>query len=74
MTSQTLELGASYEFIRADRGGWRWIKKGTANVSLTVFSVDYQDFHDVTTPAPLGQEPLYHLDANVLQVFFSFWY
>ena len=73
MTSQTLELGASYEFIHPDEG-WRFIKKGTANFSITTFSVDYNEFHNVTTSAPLGQEPLYHLDANVLQLFFSFWY
>jgi len=73
MTSQTLELGASYEFIHPDEG-WRFIKKGTANFSITTFSVDYHEFHNVTTSAPLGQEPLYHLDANVIQLFFSFWY
>jgi Protein of unknown function (DUF3570) len=73
LTSHSFKLGASYEFIR-DTEGWGFIKKGTANVSLNMLSVDYHDFHDLSTNAVLGNEPLYQLDADVLQVFFSFWY
>jgi len=29
---------------------------------------------DLRTGAPLGEEPLYELDANIYQVFISFWY
>jgi hypothetical protein len=36
--------------------------------------VDYHDFSDLRAGAPIGSEPLYSLDANVFQVFFSFFY
>ena len=37
--------------------------------------VDYKEFRDlrVTGVAP-GEEPLYQLDANVVQFWISFWY
>ena len=73
LTSHTFRIGASYEFI-TDTEGWRFIKKGTANVSYSFLSVDYHDFSDVSVGAPLGSEPLYALEADVIQVFFSFWY
>ena len=73
LTSHTFKIGASYEFVN-DTEGWRFIKKGTANVSYSFLSVDYDDFHDVSTSASLGAEPLYELEADVIQVFFSFWY
>lgn len=71
LTSQTVRLAAAYEFLS---DGWHFIDKGTVNVSLDYLQVDYKEFHDISTAAPLGSEPLYKLDATVLQVFFSFWY
>jgi hypothetical protein len=73
LTSHTFKIGASYEFIN-DTQGWRFIKKGTANVSYSFLSIDYHDFRNVSTSASLGNEPLYMLEADVIQVFFSFWY
>ncbi len=73
LTSHTFKVGASYEFIN-DAEGWGFIKKGTANVSYSFLSVDYHDFSDVSVGAILGQEPLYMLESDVIQVFFSFWY
>lgn len=71
LTSHTVKLSAAYEFIE---DGWGFIDKGTVNVSLDLLQVDYEEFRDISTGAPLGSEPFYHLDASVLQVFFSFWY
>ncbi|MDH4072536.1 MAG: DUF3570 domain-containing protein [Gammaproteobacteria bacterium] len=71
LSSQTIKLSAAYEFIS---DGWSFIDKGTVNVSLDYLQVDYEEFRDISTGAPLGSEPLYALDATVLQVFFSFWY
>ena len=71
LTSHTVKLSAAYEFID---DGWGFIDKGSVNVSLDLLQVDYEEFRDISTGAPLGTEPLYHLDASVLQVFFSFWY
>lgn len=71
LSSQTFKLSAAYEFIE---DGWGFIDKGSVNVSLDYLQVDYEEFRDISTGAPLGGEPLYALDATVLQVFFSFWY
>jgi hypothetical protein len=73
LTSGTFKLGGSYEFI-SDNEGWRFIKKATINASYSLLSVDYHDFSDISAGAPLGEEPLYQLDADIVQVFFSFWY
>jgi hypothetical protein len=71
LSSQTVKLAVAYEFIS---DGWNFIDKGTVNVSLDYLQVDYDEFRDISTGNPLGSEPLYALDAAVLQVFFSFWY
>jgi len=73
LTSHTFKVGASYQFID-DTKGWGFIKKGTVNVSYSALTVDYLEFSDLSTSALLGAEPLYALDADIFQVFFSFWY
>jgi hypothetical protein len=73
LTSHTFKVAASYQFI-GDSNAWGFIKKGTINASLNVLSIDYSEFTDLREPAPIGEEPLYHLDADVIQLFFSLWY
>lgn len=75
LTSTTFKLKAAYEFY-SDDGNVRWgfIKKGTVSASLDILHVDYHDFSDLTSLAVIGEEPLYELDANVFQLFVSFWY
>ena len=73
LTSYTFRVAASYQFIDVSNA-WGFIKKGTVNASLNVLSVDYDEFSDVRKGAVLGEEPLYHLDADVIQLFVSFWY
>jgi hypothetical protein len=70
--SLTLGLNASWAF----RPPWpHWIDKGTLNFSFDHLRIDYQDFHNVLIPSAIpGDEPLYTLDANVMQFFISFWY
>jgi hypothetical protein len=71
-TSQTIRLGASYDIVR---GGWKFVERGTVNVILDHMLFDYEDFRDLrVTGVPPGSEPLYSFDANVLQVFVSFWF
>ena len=37
--------------------------------------VDYKDFRDLrVTGVKPGAEPLYSMDANIIQLFFSFWF
>jgi hypothetical protein len=70
--SMTLGMGASWEF----HPPWpHWVDKGTLNLNLDHMRIDYQDFHNNLVPSAIpGDEPLYTLDANVMQFFISFWY
>jgi hypothetical protein len=71
-SSQYLRLGASYDIVR---GGWKFVEKGSVNVIWDHILFDYDDFRDLTgTGAAPGAEPLYSFDANVIQVFVSFWF
>jgi len=74
LTSYTVKFQAAYEFLNDDGNNWGFLKKGSVTVSLNMLRVEYDDFSDLRTVAPIGSEPLYRLDANILQVFFSFWY
>ena len=70
--SQALRLGASYDIVR---GGWRFVERGTVNVVYDHIMFEYEDFRDLRNEtAPLGQEPLYTFDADVFQIFVSFWF
>lgn len=71
LTSQTLKLAASYEFLS---DGWRFIDRGSINFSIDLLTVDYHEFRDLTSGALVGEELYYSLDANIVQMFFSFWY
>jgi len=71
LNSHTFKLGVEYEFLR---DGWRFIDRGTVNLSLDYLMFDYEEFRDISTGAAVGTEPFYQLDANVIQLFFSFWY
>jgi hypothetical protein len=75
LTSYTFKLKASYEFF-SDNGSdhWGFIKKASVSASIDLLHVDYDDFSDLTAAAPLGSEPLYQLDADIFQLFVSFWY
>jgi hypothetical protein len=73
LTSNTVKLAASYEFI-GGTDGWRFIKKASVNASVDILTVDYHEFRDLSTGAAFPDEPLYILDAAVFQLFFSFWY
>ena len=73
LTSYSLKLKASYQFVDENKG-WSFVKKATVTASLDMLSIDYHDFSDLRSGAPIGSEPLYQLDANVFQIFVSFWY
>ncbi len=73
LTSSTIKLAVSYEFIGGAKG-WHFINKASVNASIDILNVDYHEFKDLSTGAGFPSEPLYALEANVFQLFFSFWY
>ena len=70
-SNTTLRLGATYEFAK---NGWGILDRGSVNVSYDFIRFDYDNFRNVPAGGPAGEEPLFAFDANVVQVFFSFWY
>jgi len=75
LTSYTLTMQAAYEFINDDGNPtWGFIKRAKVTASLNMLSVDYHDFSDLTALQPVGQEPLYQLDADIFQLYFSIFY
>ncbi len=73
LTSHTIGISGSWEFIDQPEG-WKFLKRGSLNVSYDYLKVDYHEFSDISAGQPLGQEPLYELEADIIQIFFSFWY
>jgi hypothetical protein len=73
--SYTVGIGASYEF---QMPRVRWINKSSFNVRFDHLLFDYKDFRNAlyagTGGFTAGDEPLYRLNANVLQAFLSVWF
>ncbi len=71
--SSSVRLGLTYEFVR---DGWRFIDKGSVSFFYDRMQFDYDDFRDLTdgSGAAPGEERLYTLSADVIQVFFSVWF
>jgi hypothetical protein len=70
--SYTLGVGAAYEFKIARLP---WIQKSSVNVRYNHLFIDYDDFRDATvTGVAPGTEPLFQLDADVIQAFLSIWF
>ncbi len=70
--SQAISIGASYEFAK---NGWGFIDKGSINLIIDHFIFEYEDFRDLTVDgATVAQEPLFELDANVIQLYLSLFY
>ena len=75
LTSYTVMLQAAYEFLSDDGNDtFGFIKKAKVTASLNMLHVDYADFSDLRPREPIGSEPLYKLDADIFQLYFSFFY
>jgi len=74
LQSYTFKLQAAYEFLSDDGNDWGFLKKGKVTASLNMLHIDYDEFSDLTALQPIGSEPLYQLDADIFQIFFSFFY
>jgi len=71
LSTLTLKLLVTYEFLD---DGWSFIDRGAVTFSLDHLMVEYDEFRDLRVNAPVGEEPLFSMNSNVIQVFFSFWY
>ncbi len=72
-------VGASYEFGSPRLRGTRWIQKSTLNARYDRLQIRYDNFRNATVTNPAagilaGAEPLYVLDANVLELFVSIYF
>ena len=73
-SSTTLGLGVTYKI---PAGYIPWFDKSTANLYWDHFNIDYDDFRDArVSPEEFaaGTEPLYSLQADVIRLYFSFWF
>lgn len=73
-SSTTLGLGVTYKI---PAGVIPWFERSTANLYWDHFDIDYDDFRDARvspTDYSAGQEPLYSLQADVIRLYFSFWF
>jgi len=70
--SNTLGFSLSYDFVQ---NGWRWMDRGSINLSYDHIWFNYHDFRDLRdSGAPAGDEPLYKFGADVAQLFVSIWF
>jgi hypothetical protein len=71
----TVGIGATYDIPQRFLP---FLKKGTVNLQYNRMMVDYEDFRDLTLFPPgsatPGTEPLYTLDADIIQFYLSFWF
>ena len=71
LSSTTLKFLVTYEFMD---DSWGPIDRGSVTFSIDHLMIDYEEFRDLRGTAPVGEEPLFSMGANVIQLFVSFWY
>ena len=74
--SYTVGFGVSYEFPIPRNP---WINRSSFSIRFDHLLIDYKDYRNAlligTNPAwSAGNEPLYKLNANILQAFWSVWF
>lgn len=74
LTTTTFGLGVTYQL---PAGFVPWFDKSTVNLYWDRIQFDYEDFRNVLAREEgmqFGQEPLYNFDADVIRLYWSFWY
>jgi len=71
----TIGAKATYAFLPE---GWKVFKRGTATIDVSRIQFKYSDFRDIRDYgepqyAP-GEEPLYHFDATIYQLYMSMFF
>lgn len=70
--SKTAGIGVTYTLPGGVIPG---IDRSTINLYWDRISFDYEDFRNVlVTEVAAGEEPFYQFDANVIRLYFSFWF
>jgi hypothetical protein len=71
----TIGAKVTYAFLP---DGWKMFKRGTATLDISRISFHYLDFTDIRDfglpEYQPGDEPLYHFNATVFQLYFSMFY
>ncbi len=70
-TSNAVRVGLSYDFLE---GGWSFLDKGSMNLVYDHMIFNYDNFRDITQGGNPGEEPLFTFQADVIQLFVSFWF
>jgi hypothetical protein len=70
-TANTIGFGAAWEFRVARLA---WLQKASVNLRYDYMMIKYDDFRDVGAGGVAGAEPLYDMNASILQVFVSAWF
>ena len=71
-TSNTIRVGAAWDFGKEGMG---FLDRGRVSLFWDRMLIDYENFRDLRdTEALPGQERLFSLEADVVQLFVSFWY
>jgi len=70
--SLTLGFGAAWEYHPQHFG---WLQKASLNLRWDHMRINYDDYRNVAVTGVVpGTEPLYTLDANIMQFFISAWF
>ncbi len=67
----TVGFALSYDVLE---NGWNHFSRATLNLKYSHIWFDYDNFTDVRGNPPVGNEPNYDFDADVVQLFGSVWY
>ena len=70
-TDFSFGVGVSYSLLEH---AWSHIDRAELSLKYRRFWFDYDNFSDLTTSAPVGQEPAYEFTADVIQLYISAWY
>ena len=70
-SNTSLGLSVSYEFRFSAAN---WLKKSSLNMDFDHVRFDYDDFRNVLSDAPVGNEPLYQFSANITRLYVSLFY
>ena len=69
--SHDIGAAVSYQFMTKS---WHFLNKGTVNFHYDFVTYRYGDFRNILAGGGPGNEPLYSFNANVMQLFVSFWF